>query len=345
MSTTKLPFDSDYMHLCHPAILERMVATAGQSHIGYGCDEVCAMAKAKIREACGAPEAEIHFLIGGTQTNVVAIDAMIPPYQGVLAAATAHINVHESGAVESAGHKVLVLPSHDGKVWAEDVEHFLSTFYADETWEHMVEPGMLYITHPTELGTLYTLDELTRLSDVCHRNRLWLYLDGARLGYGLAATDTDVTLKDVARLCDAFYIGGTKVGALMGEAVVFPRQGVVKRFFTQIKRHNSLLAKGWELGMQFDVLFTGNLYFDIARHAIRMAERLKAGVRAKGIELYADSPTNQQFIILSADKAAALAEKVDCEVWARLDDGRMAIRLVTSWHTREEEVDQLLALF
>ena len=217
-----MPFASDYMHLCHPAILERMVATAGQSHIGYGCDEVCAMAKAKIREACGAPEAEIHFLIGGTQTNVVAIDAMIPPYQGVLAAATAHINVHESGAVESAGHKVLVLPSHDGKVWAEDVEHFLSTFYADETWEHMVEPGMLYITHPTELGTLYTLDELTRLSDVCHRNRLWLYLDGARLGYGLAATDTDVTLKDVARLCDAFYIGGTKVGALMGEAVVFP---------------------------------------------------------------------------------------------------------------------------
>ena len=342
--SSKLPFASDYMHLCHPAILERMAATADTSNIGYGCDAICARAKEKIRQACRAPEAEIHFLIGGTQTNVVAIDAMIPPYQGVLAAETAHINVHESGAVESSGHKVLTLPSHDGKVWASDVEHFLAAFYADETWEHMVEPGMLYITHPTELGTLYTLEELTRLSEVCHDNHLWLYLDGARLGYGLAATGTDVTLADVARLCDAFYIGGTKVGALMGEAVVFPRPGVVKRFFTQIKRHNSLLAKGWTLGLQFDTLFTDNLYFDISRHAIRMAERLKDGVRGKCIELYADSPTNQQFIILPEAKAAALAEKVDCEVWARLDGGRLAIRLVTSWHTREEEVDQLLAL-
>ena len=270
-----LHFDSDYMKLAHPKIMERMNQTAAEYHPGYGTDMICESAKRKICEACGTPDADIHFLIGGTQTNVIAIDAILKPYEGVLAAQTGHIGVHEAGAVDATGHKVLTLPQKDGKLQAEDINKYVKSFYADANWEHMVSPGMLYITHPTEYGTLYTLKELTAISEVCHNNHIPLYLDGARLSYGLAATGTDVALKDIARLTDAFYIGGTKCGAILGEAVVFPRKGLAEHLFTQIKRRCSLLAKGWIVGIQFDVLFTDNLYIRAARNAIVMAEKLK----------------------------------------------------------------------
>ncbi len=344
MKDKKLPFLSDYMYACHPLILEKIAETADTPHLGYGDDEICASAKEKIRTAIQAPDAEIFFLIGGTPTNVIAIDALIPPYQGVLAADTGHISVHEAGAVEATGHKIITLPSVNGKVMAQTVHNYLKAFYADETWKHGVEPGMLYITHPTETGTLYTLSELSELSEVCRSNNIKLYLDGARLGYGLAATGSDITLPHIARLCDAFYIGGTKVGALMGEAIVFPTPGTVSHLFPQVKRHNNLLAKGWLLGAQFDALFTDNLYLSIARHGILMAEKLKKGILEKGFKLFADSPTNLQFIILPIEKYHQLRQNVDCEIWQELPDEQVAVRLCTSWHTTEEQVDQLLDL-
>lgn len=337
-----LHFDSDYMQLAHPRILERMNQTAAEYHSGYGTDSVCRSAKQKIREACGLPEAEVHFLIGGTQTNVIAIDAILKPYEGVLAAGTSHIGVHEAGAVEATGHKVLTLPEKNGKLRADDIDQYVSAFYADANWEHMVAPGMVYITHPTEYGTLYTLEELTAISATCHKNGLPLYLDGARLGYGLAATSTDVKLTDIARLTDAFYIGGTKCGAMIGEAIVFPRKGLVERFFTQIKRHCSLLAKGWIIGMQFDVLFTDGLYLEAARHADVMAEKLKQGMKEKGYRLYVDSPTNQQFFVVTPEQADHIARHTTFDAWENLPDGRRVIRLATSWYTKEEEVNRLL---
>ena len=339
----KLPFSSDYMHLCHPRILERMAETADKGFLGYGTDEICESAKEKIRKACQTPDAEVDFVIGGTQANVVTINALLQSYQGVLATETGHIAVHEAGGVEATGHKVITLPSYKGKIQATDIEEYLTKFYADETWEHLVQPGAVYITHPTEVGTLYSLDELTEISQVCHRRNLKLYLDGARLGYGLMATGADIILPDIARLTDAFYIGGTKVGALLGEAVVFPHKEVVSNFFTQIKRHLSLMAKGWIIGLQFDTLFTDNLYFDISRHAINMAEMLKAGLKNKNLKLASDSPTNQQFVILSDKLVKSLREKVDCEVWETLPEGNKVIRLCTSWHTQEEEIEQLLS--
>lgn len=338
----KLHFDSDYMQLAHPKIIDRMLTLKDESFPGYGLDEICHSAKEKIRAACGLPEAEVHFLTGGTQTNVITIDAMLHQYEGVLAADTGHIGVHEAGAVEAAGHKILSLPSHDGKVKADDVDRYLSAFHADPNREHMVQPGMLYITHPTELGTLYSLAELESLSRVCHRYHLPLYLDGARLAYALAADGTDVTLRDVARLTDAFYIGGTKCGALMGEAVVFTRQGLVSHFFTQIKRRNSLLAKGWIIGTQFDVLFTDNLYYDAGRQGDLTARRLNEGFRRKGFELYVDSPTNQQFIILTPNQVEHFSHFATFEEWQKLPDGRIVVRFVTSWHTRSDEVDRFL---
>lgn len=335
-------FDSDYMQLAHPKILEKMLTLKDESFPGYGLDEICRSAKEKIRSACGLPDAEIHFLIGGTQTNVITIDAILQPYQGVLSALSGHIGVHEAGAVEATGHKVLTLPSCDGKVEADDVDRYLSTFNADPNREHMVQPGLLYITHPTELGTLYSLAELESLSMTCHRYGLPLYLDGARLGYGLAADGTDVTLRDIARLTDAFYIGGTKCGALMGEAVVFTRRGLVSHFFTQIKRHNSLLAKGWIIGTQFDVLFTDNLYLEACRQGDLMAYRLKDGFRRKGIGLFADSPTNQQFVVLTTEQAERLSHIATFEEWQKLPDERIVARFVTSWHTAKDEVDRFL---
>ena len=293
-----LHFDSDYMEGAHPELMRRLAETNFEQTSGYGTDQYTVEAKELIRDACGLPDANIYFLIGGTQTNATVIDGLLARHEGVLAAETAHINVHESGAIEASGHKVLVLPQHEGKVKAEEVKQYITDFYADETFEHMVAPGMLYISHPTEYGTLYSLSELEALSCVCRDAGIPLYMDGARLGYGLAANNTDVTLKDIARLCDVFYIGGTKVGALFGEAVVVTRPKLLPHFFSLIKQHGALLAKGRLLGLQFATLFSDGLYLKIARHAIDMAMKLKKAFVEKGYNVYIDSPTNQQFFRL-----------------------------------------------
>ena len=282
--------------------------------------------------------------MGGTQTNATVIDALLARHEGVLGAETAHINVHEAGAIEATGHKVLTLPQYDGKVKAADVEAYIRNFYRDETYEHMVAPGMLYISHPTELGTLYTLRELEDLSRVCREANIPLYMDGARLGYGLAAEGTDVTLKDIARLCDVFYIGGTKVGALFGEAVVAARPERLPHFFSLVKQHGALLAKGRLLGIQFGTLFTDGLYQRIGAHAVRLALKLKQAFVEKGYKLHLDSPTNQQFVCLPNETIDRLMREATFELWGPRGETETVVRFVTSWATREEDVDKLIAL-
>ena len=339
-----LHFDSDYMEGAHPEILRRLTETNLEQTPGYGSDRYTVQAREKIRAACGCPEAAIHFLVGGTQTNATVIGSLLAPYQGVLAAGTGHIATHESGAIEAGGHKVLPLPQTDGKISAADLAHWLSSFYQDENWEHMVPPGMVYLSHPTEYGTLYTKAELEAIHQVCRQYQLRLYLDGARLGYGLMADGTDVTLEDLARLCDVFYIGGTKVGALFGEAVVIPQPNLIPHFFTLIKQHGALLAKGRLLGLQFDTLFTDGLYFRIARHAIEMAQRLKTVFRDKGYRFYLETGTNQQFIVLERRQLEDLSAQVSFGFWENLDDQHTVVRFATSWATRPEDIDALAAL-
>ena len=337
-------FDTDYMEGAHPEVMRRLVETNLEQTPGYGCDDYTARAKDLIREACGQPQAAVQFLVGGTQTNATVIDALLARHEGVLAAETAHINVHEAGAIEATGHKVLTLPQYDGKVKAADVEAYIRNFYHDETYEHMVAPGMLYISHPTELGTLYTLAELEDLSRVCREANIPLYMDGARLGYGLAAEGTDVTLKDIARLCDVFYIGGTKVGALFGEAVVAARPERLPHFFSLVKQHGALLAKGRLLGIQFGTLFTDGLYQRIGAHAVRLALKLKQAFVEKGYKLHLDSPTNQQFVCLPNETIDRLKREATFELWGPRGETETVVRFVTSWATREEDVDKLIAL-
>lgn len=337
-------FDTDYMEGAHPEVMRRLLETNLEQTPGYGCDDYTARAKDLIREACGQPQAAVQFLVGGTQTNATVIDALLARHEGVLAAESAHINVHEAGAIEASGHKVLTLPAHDGKVLAADVEACIRNFYRDETYEHMVAPGMLYISHPTELGTLYTLRELEDLSRVCREADIPLYMDGARLGYGLAAEGTDVTLKDIARLCDVFYIGGTKVGALFGEAVVAARPERLPHFFTLVKQHGALLAKGRLLGIQFGTLFIDGLYQRIGAHAVRLALKLKRAFVEKGYRLHLDSPTNQQFVCLPYETIDRLKREATFELWGPRGETETVVRFVTSWATREEDVDKLIAL-
>ena len=301
-------------------------------------------AKKKILEACQCPDGEVHFLVGGTQTNATVIAALLHMYDGVLAAETGHVNVHEAGAIEYTGHKVLTLPQKDGKISAESVENYLKWFYADENHEHMVQPGMVYLTHPTEYGTLYTAEELKAIHGICQRYAIPLYVDGARLGYALAARKTDVTLPVLAQNCDIFYIGGTKVGAFCGEAVVIPKKGLIPKFFTTIKQHGALLAKGRLIGIQFDTLFTDGLYQEISAHAIRMAEKLKKALMEKGYTMYLDSPTNQQFVLLDNKKKKELLEQVDFDFFENYDSEHTVMRFVTSWATREEDVDRLIEI-
>lgn len=336
-----LPFSCDYMQGAHPKILEQLILTNLTAQAGYGEDEYCASAKEKIRLACACPQAQIFFLQGGTQTNRITIDALCRCYDGVLCAATGHINAHESGAIEASGHKCLPLPHKEGKLSAVDVEKFITAFYADGTYEHMVFPGMVYISHPTEYGTLYTKKELTDLRAVCDEYNIPLFLDGARLGYGLMSHSTDVTLADVAKLTDVFYIGGTKVGALCGEALVFTKNNMPPHFVTLVKRQGALTAKGRLLGVQFDTLFTDNLYFDISAHAIEMAERLKEMFANKGYRFFIDSPTNQQFVILENEQLERLKEHVSFSIWEPVDETHTVVRFATSWATTEEH---LLAL-
>ncbi len=342
-----ISFACDYLEGCREEILDALSRTNREQAPGYGEDRFSESAKEKIRRACDAPEAEIYFLNGGTQTNQLAVDTMLEPFEGVLSAESGHVNVHEAGAIEFSGHKVLALPSHEGKVSCEDVREYIRTFYKDANYEHMVFPGMVYISHPTEYGTLYTAEELKELSKICREADMRLYLDGARLGYGLEAKGTDVTLPLIAELCDAFYIGGTKVGALNGEALVFPNRNAPSHFMTRIKQHGALIAKGRLVGIQFDILFSpaGNsgelLYYECGRHAIRMAEKLKKVIRKAGIPFYLDSPTNQQFVILDNEKMKRLAESVEFEIWEPYDETHTIARFATSWATDPASVEEL----
>ncbi len=339
-----LSFVNDYSEGAHPAVLDAFVRTNLQQEPGYGDDAFCASAREKIRAACADPSADVFFLAGGTQTNQVVIDTMLAPYEGVVACETGHVSVHEAGAIEYTGHKVLTVPQHEGKMDAGELDAYVSTFFADENHDHMVFPGLVYISHPTEYGTLYTLQELKALREACDRHGLKLYLDGARLGYGLVAPGNDVTLADVARLTDAFYIGGTKVGALIGEAVVFPRRGMPAHFVTMVKQHGALLAKGRVLGIQFDVLFTDNLYTRIARNAITCADVLRAAFKEKGYRFLVENTTNQVLVVLDNERYESLRKVVATSYWERVDDTHTAVRFATSWATRMEDVEALVKL-
>ncbi|MBR1584159.1 MAG: low specificity L-threonine aldolase [Clostridia bacterium] len=339
-----LSFENDYSEGAHEAVLQRLMETNRVQQVGYGEDEYCRQAKEKIRAACGDPDADIFFIVGGTQTNMTVIDALLSGVEGVVSATTGHVNVHEAGAIEYTGHKVLTVPEHEGKMDAGELNAFLQGFFADPTHSHMVYPGAVYISHPTEYGTLYSKAELTALSRVCRERGIPLFLDGARLGYGLMSRETDVTLGDIAALCDVFYIGGTKVGALCGEAVVFPRHGAPDRFITHVKQHGAMVAKGRLLGVQFDALFTDNLYFDISRHAIDMAEKLKQGFAARGYRFFLDSPTNQQFIILPNAEMRRLESRVRFSYWGPCGEDSSVVRFATSWATTEENIDRLMAI-
>lgn len=334
-----ISFESDYNNGAHPSVLQHLLDTNNVQSASYGYDQWSEQARKKIREACRCPQADIFFLVGGTQTNATVIDAMLPSYGAVIACATAHINVHESGAVEASGHKVIVLPAHEGRLTADDLNDYLQRFHADPTWEHMAYPGMVYITFPTELGTIYQAEEIKAIHETCKRFQIPLFIDGARMGYGLAADGCDVTLPWLASNCDAFYIGGTKVGALFGEAVVFPN-GAPPHFFTIVKRHGALLAKSRAVGIQFDALFTDNLYLRISQHAIKMAMRLRKLFIDAGIPIK-DSPTNQQFVVLNGKQMNQLTEHVLFETWEPFDDDHTLCRFVTSWATTEADISRL----
>lgn len=339
-----LSFVNDYSEGAHPKILERLCETNFEQLAGYGFDSYCGSAKEKLRAAIGCPEAEIFFLVGGTQTNQVVLDALLRPYDGVIAAVSGHVNVHEAGAIERGGHKVLTLAHTDGKLSAAAVRGYLQTFYADGNYTHMVFPGAVYVSHPTEYGTLYTKAELAALHEVCAEYHIPLFLDGARLGYGLAAGGTDVTLRDVAALTDVFYVGGTKVGALCGEAVVFPHGGMPANFLTIAKQHGALLAKGRLLGVQFDTLFTDGLYLEISRRAIETADRIRAALTEKGYRLFCPNTTNQIFLVLENKRIEELERHVALGFMEKFDDTHTVMRICTSWATRDEDVDALLAL-
>lgn len=335
-------FNSDYTEGAHPRLMEKLMETNLEQTVGYGEDVYCEKAREAIRKVCDAPDSDVQFLVGGTQANLTVISAALRSYQGVVCADTGHIHVHETGAVEATGHKVLALPGKDGKITAEQVKETYELHWKDESREHIVQPKMVYISHPTELGTLYTKTELQALHDVCVECGLYLFLDGARMGYGLMAPGTDVTLPDIANLCDVFYIGGTKVGALFGEAVVIRNSELKKDFRYSIKQHGGMLAKGRLLGVQFLELFKDGLYFEISKHAIDMAMLLKQELIKKGYRFYMDSITNQQFIIIEDKKLEEIRKKYGVTYQERYDEMHSVIRLCTSWATREEDVRALL---
>lgn len=337
-------FDSDYMVGAHPEVMRRLNETNSLHTPGYGRDEFTAEARRIILDACGIENGEVFFMEGGTQANAVVIDRLLDHNDGVIAADTAHINVHEAGAIESNGHKILTIQNRDGKLAAEDIRKYISDFYADETNHYMVRPAMVYISYPTELGTVYSRSELTAISDVCREAGIPLYIDGARLAYGLAAESADLTLRDIAAMCDVFYIGGTKCGALFGEAVVTRRPELLPRFVSLIKLHGATLAKGRLLGVQFAALFTDGLYEQIGKHAVRLAMKLKEGFKAKGYQMYIDSPTNQQFFILPNSKIDQLRQTASFELWGPRGATETPVRFVTDWATTEEDVDHLVAV-
>lgn len=337
-----IQFQCDYTEGAHPDILNRLVETNFEQTAGYGEDPYCESAGKKIRRLCEAPEAEVHFLVGGTQANFTVISSVLRPHQGVVTAESGHINVHETGAVEATGHKVLALPSADGKLTAEQVKKCITGHWEDENHEHMVQPGMVYISHPTENGTLYSRKELEELKAVCKEAGVPLFLDGARLGYGVMSEASTLKLPDIARLTDVFYIGGTKVGALFGEAVVITDPALTRDFRYLIKQHGGMLAKGRLLGIQFDTLFTDELYFRISKYADDLAMQLKHAFIKKGYRLHFDSFTNQQFPILPDAHIEKLREKYGFAFWEKIDDTHSAVRFCTSWATSKEAVESLI---
>lgn len=338
-----IAFESDYNNGAHSEVLQALIKTNDLKTPGYGTDDLCTAAKEKIAQACGRSDVQVEFLTGGTQTNAIVIATMLHDHEGVVAATTGHVNCHEAGAIEYSGHKVMELPQYLGKLHAEDVDRMITDFYNDDNHEHMVYPGIVYISHPTEYGTLYSLEELTALHEVCSKWHIPLFLDGARLAYALASRETDVSLRDIARLTDVFYIGGTKCGALCGEAVVFTGNFRPAHFVNAIKKRGALLAKGRLLGVQFDALFTNDLYGRLGRHAIGLAEELKDIIRELGLPFFIDSPTNQQFVIMSNDVLAKLSETVRYGFWERYDDTHSVVRFATSWATTHDDIIALKA--
>lgn len=334
-------FECDYTTGAHPRILEALVNTNTEGCPGYGVDIHCERARAMLRELCQAPEAGVHFLVGGTQANATVIAAALRPHQGVLCAETGHIHVHETGAVEATGHKVLALPAENGKITARQIDQYCQDHFDNEAWEHMVQPGMVYLSLPTELGTVYTLAELEEISQTARRWKLPLFVDGARLACGLAASD--VTLPDLARLCDVFYLGGTKAGLLFGEAVVITNPALNRDFRYLIKQHGGMLAKGRLLGVQFEAFLTDHLFEEIGRQEVAQAMRLREAFLAKGWDLFVDSASNQQFPILPNGAVAVLRHKYSFEVWEKVDQAHTAVRFCTSWSTTDQNVDALIA--
>lgn len=334
-------FECDYLEGAHPQIIEALAKTNLEQAPGYGTDRHCENARSLIRQACNAPEADVHFLVGGTQTNTVVISSILRPHQGVICADTGHINVHETGAIEAVGHKVLPIKSTDGKLSASQIETLIQAHFSDADHEHIVQPGMVYLSQPTENGTLYTKEELTKISLTCRAHSLPLYVDGARLGYGLASPANNISLPELASLCDAFYIGGTKVGALFGEAVVLLNPALKQDFRYLIKQKGGMLAKGRLLGIQFETLFTDALYFEISKHAVSLALTLKEAFVKKGIPLLHDSFTNQQFPILKQDNIRMLEKSYSFSLWSPLDGTQNALRFCTSWATPKEHVEKL----
>ena len=339
-----IQFQCDYSEGAHPKIMQRLMETNMEQTVGYSDDPYCDHARTLIKEACQRPDADVHFLVGGTQTNTTVIAHILRPYQGAIAADTGHINVHETGAIENTGHKVLALPSADGKLTAQQIANAFEAHINDCNFEHMVQPGLVYISFPTEVGTLYSRQELEDIYGVCQKYKKPLFIDGARLGYGLCSPECDLTLPDLAKLCDVFYIGGTKVGALFGEAIVITNPLLKQDFRYSIKQHGGMLAKGRLLGLQFETLFTDNLYFEISRNAIEQAMRIKQTLQEKGIPFFMDSNTNQQFPIFPDEMLARLETKFKFSFWERVDEQHTAVRICTSWATQKENVDQLIEM-
>ena len=336
-----LSFESDYIQGAHEVVLRRLCETNLECLSGYGEDKYCKLAKEKIKCVCGVSDADVYFLVGGTQTNQIVIDTMLDDCEGVVCVNSGHINTHEAGAIEFTGHKVITLEHSSGKMRPDVLLEYLEDHFNDDNHTHAVFPGMVYISHPTEYGTLYSLSELSEISSICKRFNIPLYMDGARLGYAVTCNGTDVTIKDIANLCDMFYIGGTKVGALCGEAVVFSKNNAPSHFFTKIKQHGALLAKGRLLGIQFDTLFTDNLYFKIGRHAIEMADKMRKLFSDKGYEFFIETITNQVFVILNKEQYNRLSKQVSFGFWECIDDQKTVVRFATSWATTQSDLDKL----
>ncbi|MBR4881821.1 MAG: aminotransferase class I/II-fold pyridoxal phosphate-dependent enzyme [Clostridia bacterium] len=335
-------FNCDYLEGAHPRIIEALTRINMEQTVGYGCDEYCDMARDAVKKVCGDDSIDVHFLVGGTQTNLTVISSALRAHQGVLSAETGHINCHETGAIEATGHKVISLPTENGKIKACDIDAYVERYRADDAWEHVVQPKMVYISNPTETGTIYTKAELTEISESCRRNGLYLFLDGARLGYGLACKRNDLDIPTITALTDVFYIGGTKVGLLFGECLVITNPALKEDFRCVIKQKGGMLAKGRLLGVQFYEMFRDGLYFEISEHAMTMAEKLKSDITALGYEFDGDSPTNQQFVKLTSKQVELLSEDFSFENMGLLPDGRVLVRFCTSWATKEENIDKLI---